>query len=192
MSEQVGPTHRITLGDTLLPLNVVLRDGNGDPYNLASYTVEFAMETETGTEDLAQTSTGVTKHPTQNFTVDTTANLVKCNAHGVQLHDQIVVSTSGTLPAGLAASTRYHARDITPNSFKLAAGPEGEVIDITDTGTGTHSFFVVGSAQMDFASTNVDTAGRYRGWFVLVSATENHHVPHGDQHIGIEIVARGN
>ena len=191
MSQQVG-MHTITVGDTLLPLNAVLKDGNGDPYNLASYTVKFLMEQEDGTAELAETATGVTAHPTQNFTVDTTLDTLKTVGHGVQEGDQLILTTAGTLPTGLAASTRYFTRDVTPNDFKVAASPDGEKIDITAAGSGTHSFYVVGSVQMDFAAANVDTAGLYRGWFTLTSGTETLSIPEGNRYFRIKIVTRGN
>lgn len=170
-------THRITIGNTLLPLNTVLRHGNGDPIDLSAYTVTVEMETDAGASELAETATGVTAHPTQAFTVDATLDILKCNGHGVKENDQIVVASTTTLPAGLAAATRYFARDITPNAFKLEALPGGGVVNITDTGTGTHTFYVVGSVQMDFAAANVDTAGLYRLWFILTASTEKKHMP---------------
>lgn len=192
MSIQYGPTHTVTIGDTLFPLRRVLYDENGNPYNLASYTVKFSMETTAGTEELAETTTGVTAPVTQTFTVDTTNDLIKANAHRCQKNDQILLTTTTTLPAGLATSTRYYVRDVEPNAFKVSLKPDGSVVDITDTGTGTHSLQRVGEAEMDIASANVDTAGVYYGWFVLDSGSEKLHWPPGNQHIRIDVVARGN
>lgn len=185
-------THRITIGDILLPMNAVLKLGNGDPIDLSAYTVAFIMELDDGTSEIAETSTGVTAHPTQAFTVDTTLDLVKCVGHGVEEGDQIIVASTTTLPTGLAASTRYFARDVNPNAFKLEAYPGSGAIDISTAGSGTHTFYVVGSVQMDFAAANVDTAGIYRAWFTLTSSTEKKHMPEGDSYFQVIIVARGN
>ena len=184
--------HTITIGDTLLPLNSVLRQANGNPINLASYTVTFKMEEQDGDAELAETATGVTAHPTQTFTASATTDLLTCNDHGVEEGDQIIVASTTTLPTGLAASTRYFAVEVNPNTFALATTPGAVKIDITGAGTGTHTFYIVGSVQMDFAAANVDTAGVYRGWFILTSSGEKKHMPEGDRFFEIRVVTVGN
>lgn len=186
-------THKITLGDTLMPLNTILLDGNGDPYDLANYTVRFQMEEEDGDSELATTTTGVTKHPTQTFTAEADDDYLTCNGHGLKANQQIVVANSGgALPTGLAASTRYFVRDVSPNKFRLSTLPDNEKVNLTTDGTGTNTFYVVGSVQMDFASANVDTAGVYRGWFTLDSGSELLTVPEGDRWYRIVVVNKGN
>ena len=53
-------------------------------------------------------------------------------------------STTTTLPAGLSAATDYFVIVLTANTFKLATSLAnalaGTAIDITDAGTGTHTF----------------------------------------------------
>ena len=184
--------HTITLGDTLIPLNTVLRWGNGNPVNLAAYTVAFKMELQDGTAELAETSTGVTANPTQSFTASASTDLLACDDHGVEEGDQIIVANSGgALPTGLAASTRYFAIQVTPNSFALATTPYGPAIDITGAGSGTNTFYIVGSVQMDFASANVDTAGIYYAWFTLTSSSEKKTLPEGDRWIEVRVVNAG-
>lgn len=57
----------------------------------------------------------------------------------------LTMTTSGTLPAGLAPATTYYIRDAVYTAlsnvtvFKVALTPGGTPIDITDAGTGTHS-----------------------------------------------------
>jgi hypothetical protein len=186
-------THTITLGDTLLPLNAVLLDGNGNPFDLSLYTVKFTLETEAGTEELAATTTGVTKHPTQTFTAEADDDYLTCNGHGVQTGDQVIVATTGgALPTGLAAATRYFARDVHPNVFRLATLNEAnQYVNITTDGTGTNTFYVVGSVQMDFAAANVDTAANYRGWWVLESGSESKLIPEGNHWIAVNVVNKG-
>jgi hypothetical protein len=181
--------HRITKGDTLDPLNAVLRYGNGDPIDLSAFTMKFRMETDAGVEELAETATGVTAHPTQTFTA-ASAGLATCNSHGVKEGDQIVVATSGTLPSGLAASTRYFAVNVTPNAFGLATVPGGQTV-IAGAGTGTHTFYVVGSIQMEFLAAQVDTAGTFRGWFVRESGADQWTHPEGDSWYEIRVVEAG-
>jgi hypothetical protein len=183
--------HKRILSNTLLPLNAIITL-NGNPVDLASYTVKYLMETENGTSVLSETATGVTAHPTQTFTASTTTDLLTCVGHGVQENDQIIVASGGTLPTGLAASTRYYAVQVTPNAFALATLPGGAPIDITGAGSGTHTFYIVGSVQYDFAAATVDEAGLFRGWFTITSSTEYHHFPSDEYGIPIEIKAVGN
>lgn len=183
----------ITIGDTLEPLNTILRDGEGEPIGLSSYTVKFAMEDDEGNEELAATTTGVTKEPTQEFTVDTSLDILKCVNHGVKENDQVVVASSGTLPAGLAASTRYFARDVTPNAFRVSLLPGAHYEDITGAGSGTHTFYLPGSVQVVFADAQVDTAGIFRGWFTRTDGSSDigHHPDDGQRWYEIHVVARG-
>lgn len=174
-------------------MNSVLRWVNGDPIDLTAYTLNFKMELEDGTVELAATATGVTAHPTQTFTAEADDDYLTCNGHGVTVDDQIVVANSGgALPTGLAASTRYWPVNITPNRFQLAASPNGAAINLTTDGTGTNTFYIVGSAQMDFAATNVDPAQLQRGWWVLSSGGETKTLPEGDRWIEIAVVGVGN
>lgn len=179
------------VGDTLEPLKAkcYLR---GNPYDWTGKTANFLMETESGTSVVAETSTGVTAHPTQTFTADATEDRLTANDHGVALGDQIVVSTTGTLPGGLAASTRYFAVEVTPNAFGLATFPNGKAIDITSAGSGTHTFYVVGSVQFDFSSGHVATAGPHRAWFRSVSSSDKQTFPDDELGIRVDIKAFGN
>jgi hypothetical protein len=58
-------------------------------------------------------------------------------------YSKVQVSTTTTLPAGLAAATNYWTIKLTDSTFKLATSyanaVAGTAIDITSTGTGTHT-----------------------------------------------------
>lgn len=173
-------TTKITKGNTLLPLNTVISIG-GDPVDLSAYTVKFRMveEDDTSSVIVNDGTTGITVHPTNTFTASATTDRLTKNAHGLQANDQIIVSNSGgALPTGLAASTRYFPVDISPNAFKVAETPNGPAIDITGAGTGTHSYYVVGSVQYDWQTGDVDESGRFYAWFKLFSGSEFQHVPY--------------
>ena len=77
------------------------------------------------------------------FTAATT-DIITSNSHGFSGGEILRLTTSTTLPAGLSASTDYYVRDVTTNTFKLSATPDGTPVDITDTGTGTHTFHLQG------------------------------------------------
>jgi len=88
---------------------------------------------------------------TATFTAATT-DICTSAAHGLKNGDMVVLSTTTTLPAGLATSTVYWVMEAATNTFKLSASsvpnyttgeagsPPAPVVDITDTGTGTHTF----------------------------------------------------
>ena len=186
-------THRRMLGDILRPLNAILYSGE-NPIDLATptaYTVKFQMEGETnGTSEIADTATGISIQPTATFTGATT-DWLTANNHGLKDGDQLILSSTTTLPAGLATSTRYYVRDPEPNRFKLSLSPNGSLIDVTDTGTGTHSYYVVGSVQYTFLAGGNDTVGRYAAWFTLTSTTVQT-VPVSRTGLIVEILALGN
>lgn len=81
-----------------------------------------------------------------NFTVDDTNDLILSTAHGLSDGDAVVLSTTGTLPAGLELLTPdgdervYFVINANANDFQVATNPWGTAVDITDTGTGTHSY----------------------------------------------------
>ena len=92
----------------------------------------------------ALTGTGATT----TFTVaDAGADTLTSASHGLNSGDgPLSVSNSGgALPAGLAASTLYWAIRVDANTIKLASdlanARAGVAVDVTDAGTGTHSYF---------------------------------------------------
>lgn len=64
-------------------------------------------------------------------------------AHGMKTGLKVRVSSTTTLPAGLAAATDYFVIYLSANTFSLASSladaQAGTALDITDTGTGTHT-----------------------------------------------------
>lgn len=87
------------------------------------------------------------------FTANAGTDVVTSNAHGLQDGDKIVLTTTGTLPAGLSLAQGYYARDVTTNTFKISSTPYRTAIDITDAGSGTHTWtFVRGSVKFTFAA----------------------------------------
>ncbi len=75
-------------------------------------------------------------------TVDATADTVSRGTDDDYENGDIVqFATDGTLPAGLTAGTDYYVRDVTTATFKVATSGTGAAIDITDTGTGTHTVY---------------------------------------------------
>lgn len=77
---------------------------------------------------------------TVTFTADAGTDFITATGHGLSSGNLIVLQTTGTLPAGLSANTPYYLRDVTTNTFKLASSVGGAAINITDAGSGTHSY----------------------------------------------------
>lgn len=88
---------------------------------------------------------------TANFTAAVT-DICTSAAHGLKNGDMVVLTTTGTLPGGLALATVYWIIEATTNTFKLSAisvenyttgvgGAGYEAVDITSTQSGgTHTF----------------------------------------------------
>lgn len=189
---QVATVER-TLGDTLDPINGVLHDDNRNPIDLTSPDLKAAIEDDSGTEILAETTTGITKHPTQTVTLDSTNNWIYKAAHGIKPGRIVVFATGGSLSGtGLTAGTRYVVTDTDVDWFRVSLRTGGQAVTIAGAGTGAHTVYVVGSFQFDLASTEVDTAAEYRLWFVRVSGSEKRHHPDADKYIRLRIKTRGN
>jgi hypothetical protein len=184
------------VGDTV-PLNgITYIDAAGTPLDWTStgYTPKLIIETASGTVTLAATS--ITAHPTQTFTAEADDDFLTCNDHGVKEGDQIVVANSGgALPTGLSASTRYWATNVSPNRFQVEAAPGAGKINLTTDGTGTNTFYVVGSWQATNAQASLSslTAQPYRAWVAAYNgATLVETAPVGASGFAIDVQAQGN
>ncbi len=71
--------------------------------------------------------------------VATGTEIITCTAHGMTNGTPCYFYSSGGLPAPLVVATKYYARSVTTNTFKLSSTLEGAIIDLTTQGTGTHS-----------------------------------------------------
>lgn len=85
---------------------------------------------------------------TDTFTAAVT-DICTASAHAYKNGDMVVLTTTDTLPAGLVTGKVYWVIEVTTNTFKLSdtsvvnyitgAGQSPQAVDITDTGTGTHT-----------------------------------------------------
>jgi microcystin-dependent protein len=76
--------------------------------------------------------------PAATITVDPTSDEVVHTAHARVVNDRVHFSTTGTLPSPLNATTVYCVQSVTADRYKLKACG-GANIDITTSGTGSHS-----------------------------------------------------
>ena len=89
---------------------------------------------------------------TDVFTADASANaLVFVQPEPIDTGDGVRVTTNGALPSPLIAGQTYYAIKLSDTTYQLATSVanafSGLAIDLTDTGTGTHSI-----NQFDYAS----------------------------------------
>jgi len=85
---------------------------------------------------------------------------------------EVVLTTTDTLPAGLATSTRYFMIWQSATTFNLATTKAnafaGTVVDITDTGTGTHTLTLAVQDNFQPLPHDID---QVESVFVIVSST---------------------
>lgn len=74
-----------------------------------------------------------------NFTAVAATDVITATSHGLYNGDKVALTTSGTLPAGLSTGTDYWVISRTDDTLKLSATAGGSAVDITDTGSGTHT-----------------------------------------------------
>lgn len=82
--------------------------------------------------------------PSSAFTATAATDLITSNSHGLSAGDVVILTTSDTLPAGLSTATRYYVISPTTNTFQLSTTYNGTAVNITDTGTGTHTYTLQG------------------------------------------------
>lgn len=91
-------------------------------------------------------TTPLTNGTVETFTVDDTTDELIDASHGLTDGDAVVLTTTGTLPGGLddvdadGNEVPYWVVNATTDRFQVATSVGGSPVDITDTGTGTHSY----------------------------------------------------
>jgi hypothetical protein len=110
-----------------------------------------AVELTVATLYAAVVETGVIAD--DDFTADNATETFTAVAHGLLTGDgPIRLTSSGTLPAGLATATDYYVIRTGANTFKLATSfanaLAGTNLAITDDGTGTHTLADTSSTKL--------------------------------------------
>lgn len=159
---------------------VILSTTGTLPAGLSPATVYYAIASATGVIKLATTpanaaagtainitDAGTGTHTLTylaNFTVDATTDALTLAAGSKtpRIGDGVRVSSSGTLPAGLAAATTYYAIRGDSGRIKLATTQAhalaGTAIDITSEGTGTHTLTWYDEARFSLDGTLLASA----------------------------------
>lgn len=125
----------VSAAATVVPCVVTLVDVIGF-YRVTSVTTTTAQAT---TNTLSQSDTFTADAGTDICTYTSTANFPSNILTGTRVR----LTTTTTLPAGLATATDYYVIRVTDSTFKLATSYAnaiaGTAINITDAGTGTHT-----------------------------------------------------
>lgn len=135
----------IPLGTATVTGRKIYRSENGGAYYLAGTIADNVTTTfdDAGTVGAAAPSANTT---------DASDDLARSSVSPyLQTGDGVQVSTTGTLPAGLAAATTYYYISLGMVSGKLATTRAnafaGTAINITSNGTGTHTITKVSEAR---------------------------------------------
>lgn len=127
--------HAVTAAATVAPCTLALVDVIGF-YRVTSVTTTTAQAT---TNTLNQSDTFSADAGTDVCTYTSTANIPSNILTGTRVR----LTTTTTLPAGLALATDYYVIKVSDTTFKLATSYAnaiaGTQIDITSAGTGTHT-----------------------------------------------------
>lgn len=125
----------VTSAATTVPCWMVLVDVVGF-YRLTAVTTTTAQTT---TNTLSQSDTFTADAPSDVCTYTSTANIPS----NILVGTRVRLTTTTTLPAGLAVATDYYVIKVSDTTFKLATSYAnaiaGTAINITDAGTGTHT-----------------------------------------------------
>lgn len=66
--------------------------------------------------------------------------VVTATAHGLEVGDKVIFTTTGALPTGLTAGTTYFVKTVpTADTFSVAATAVGTIINTTGTQSGVHT-----------------------------------------------------
>jgi len=127
--------HAVTAAATVVPATLALIDVIGF-YRVTTVTTATAQAT---TNTLGQSDTFTADAGTDVCTYTSTASIPSNILTGTRVR----LTTTTTLPAGLSLATDYYVIKVSDTTFKLATSYAnaiaGTAIDITSTGTGTHT-----------------------------------------------------
>lgn len=135
MTKHIVNAFAVTSAATVAPATLVLVDIVG----FYRKTTVATVTEEATTNTLSQSDTFTADNTTDICTWTSTVNIPSNVLTGTRVR----LTTSGTLPAGLATATDYYTIRLSNTTLKLATSYAnaiaGTAIDITSTGSGTHT-----------------------------------------------------
>ena len=91
-------------------------------------------------------------------TANASTDKLTLNGHGMADTTRVRFSTTDTLPAGLSVDTDYYVRDTETNAFKISTTSGGSAVNITDTGTGTHTVKMMDRRYVEYMDKFYDSS----------------------------------
>lgn len=136
---------------------VLLVATGSTPGGLTNNTIYYCKNVSGTNTQLSATAGGSAIDIT---TAGSSVFLYQLYGHGYSDEQAVTLTTSGVLPSPLLTATTYYMRDVSTNVyfFKLAATAGGAAINITTTGSGTHSMTPTGAAVRSGTATLTFTA----------------------------------
>jgi hypothetical protein len=118
-------------------------------------------------------STNAPKSSTVTITI-ATPGVVTWNAHGLGDGNTVTFSTTGALPTGLTAATKYYVVNSTTNTFQVSATSGGAAINTTGSQSGVHTSAAgVDNTYWAYLQAGaVDTSLNIQAWVNAISVRE--------------------
>lgn len=136
-------------------------------YSATGAYAEGAQVYDTTTRRIYESAVGGATHDFSTSDVDTVTDRITWTAHGIVDDTPIFFTSTGTLPSPLVAGTQYYKiAGSGVDNFKVAATAGGAAINITTTGSGTHTIQLT-TKNIGNALTNADywfDAGPMNQW----------------------------
>lgn len=128
--------HDVREGDTvkLSTTNLLPEPFESD----AGTTVYYAINVNADDFQLSYTAADEALSHT-GVTANVTTDSIGFTNHGYEEDDRVLFTTTNTLPAGISPGVQYYVVGVSQNFFQISLTLGGAPVDITDTGTGTHT-----------------------------------------------------
>jgi hypothetical protein len=140
-------------GTTVMKTSV--GDTSGDTDDIITVAKKFTVQ-DTATVRLNDDALAVAS---SSFTVNTGNDRLLVVGHPYLNGDIVVLTTRDTLPAGLDADMPYAVINRNANNFRLSTSVGGSQIDITDSGTNTHTVTEVNGFTVSTGTNKVNITG---------------------------------
>lgn len=111
-----------------------------DKDELSDFTEVVAESLGTGdATTVTFTGTLTMQKTNKNFTATVATDVLASTAHGFSNGDPLKFTSTTTLPGGLVAGRVYYVVNKNTDDYQVSETRSGTVLDITSTGTGTHT-----------------------------------------------------
>lgn len=118
---RTGETSKRTRWDYAVYKNVIYMGDGVNPYSSYDWT----------------TYTRIWITTVWTTTVDYTTDTITLTAHWMSNNDEVYITSSGTMPAGITQYQVYYVVWVTTNTFQISVDKWGTAVNFTSNGTGT-------------------------------------------------------